>query len=230
MKILMRTKVYIRDYSRNDLTVLLEECFFIIGKSTRDLEKFHIETMINGIIKYNGSFRYDDFKEAFEMYAAGELDVKIFSGASPILIGSLMKAYKEKKYPAHLHEPIKNASPHGLPPATDKDFYETLICIMEGRRSERHKQAYPHISDYSHLVIPIVIPMSYAWDNVYRHLRVLKQVDEANGYNEQYKAVKLWLYTKYPNATEQRKLFPLSKTEGPGLGSRLGNYTSNENK
>ncbi len=91
-------KVYIRDYSRKQIAVLITECFYIIGKKAEELDNFQLETMINGIIKYQGSMQYDDFKEAFSEFAAGNLDVKIFGGPSPIMVGSLIKAYKEKKF------------------------------------------------------------------------------------------------------------------------------------
>lgn len=206
-------KVYIRDYSRKEIAVLLSECFFIIGKSTDNLNSFQIETMINGVLKYNGGMWYDSFKEAFEM--AIDLNVDTYGSPTPAIIMKALKAYKNKDGVNVRTHKNENPSPHGLPPATDKDYYETLICIMVGKRSHRHKMAYPHISDENHLQnfnkYGQMIPMLYGWDNVYSHLRTLNQVDDIgdNFYKQKTEVIK-WLFIKYPNAKLQSEMFDKS--------------------
>lgn len=93
------TKIKIFDHSRKELAVLLSECFYIIGEGNKfqKLTTFEIDTMVNGMLKYQGSMHIDDFKEAFNMYANQEIEVKLFGGPAPMMIGLLCKAYKIKK-------------------------------------------------------------------------------------------------------------------------------------
>ena len=214
------SKVYIRDYSRKELAVLLEECFYILGKSTANLDQFHIETMLNNVLKYNSNMWYDSFKEAFEM--AIDLNVDTYGTPSPAMIFRVMKAYKNKDGVNVRTQKNENPSPHGLPPATDKDYYETLICIMEGKRSERHKLAFPHISDEQHLEgfrkHGQLIPITYDWEAVYRYLFETNQVDASKDMKGQ---VMIWLSIKYPNAKEQAKMFKDSPMLGTSLGQKV---------
>lgn len=210
----MKNQVYVGDMSRKAIAMLLEECFYIIGKGTDKLDSFHVETMINGVLKFNSRMRIDDFKEAFEFQANEEIKVDIYGPASPAIIGKIIKAYKNRH--GHNVAPKKTEdfeNRHGLPPSTDKDYFETLICVVEGRQSERNAMAFGKTQNPNEVnpeYYPM-LPMAWAYDNVYNHLRTLNEVDEVgDNYDKQKAQVIKWLYTKYPNITKQSERFERS--------------------
>lgn len=213
-------KIYVYQLSDKELNAELQLCLGLSGCHKNRLEEMEIseyDKMIRAIKKYQGKMHIEDFRKAFDDYSFGELECDKFKPTAPSGIGFLLKAYKDKKYGSTPKKEY-NANVNTLPPSTDEGYYNSLICVMEGRVSERLKLFNPDAKPGR----PNIIPMTWAWDAVYNHLRKLKEIDNADTFEDQKKAVKLWLYTKYPNAKEQSDMFGKAPiTQGSGMGSRL---------
>lgn len=221
-------KIYIYQLSDKELNAELHLCLGLCGchkNRLLEMETSEWDKIIRAVKKYQGKMNIDDFRKAFDDYAFGELECERFKPTTPTGIGFLLQAYILKTFGPKT-APKKELYPdNGLPPSTDEDYYNALICVMEGKRSERHKLAYPHITDDQHLgyfrEYGQMIPMAWAWYNVYRHLRKLNICDEAQTFEGQKKQIRLWLSVQYPNAKEQSVLFKTSPMFGSGLGSKL---------
>lgn len=197
-------KETIGSLTKAELLKLLTECFSMLGRQVSNQTPEEIETLIKEAYHWQGRMWVDTFREAFSAYAASEIEIDRFTTTiSAQAVSKIQKAYREKKWGK---KEVEKNTENIFITSTDEGYYNSLVCVMEGRKSDKFQERKPKCESAK----GNEIPFTWAWDAVYNHLRKLNKCDEAESFKGQKMSVITWLRITYPDCTFQKDLFPIS--------------------
>ena len=175
-------KVY--DCTDSEIKQMLAYCCLMVGidRPPGDDKK---AVLISFLRKYHGALTNKQVAQAFELVAAGELGTEVqehYNNVSPMYISSVIRAYMHKlnglKNRYESRKRIENP-----PKSSPEAYYRRLVKIIE---------------EYN------VVPVFWAWDEVYQYLKVeVKGTPATSSAEERKEIVRKHFGEKYPNAMLQ---------------------------
>ena len=219
----MKIKEKISNLSLKELGKLLAECFFLVGKDFKKLPPDELEIFLKEVAHWQGWMWVDTFREAFSAYQSGILEIEKFTPyLTPMTVSKICNAYKDKTFgkkdKQHAPEPE-------FIPSSDEGYYNSLVCCMNGVKSEKFEKYFPKTRPLREVMaeksggLPI-IPFTWDWWAVYRHLRTLGLCDESDSIEGQKKSVITWLRINWAGAKFQEDFFPKDKGTLGGMLKR----------
>ena len=177
-------KVY--DCNDNELKQTLAYCCLMVGidKAPADDKKMVIVSFLR---KYYGTLTNRQVAQAFELVATGELGSHAqehYNNISPLYLSNVLRAYLQKLQGIKSRFEVKKKQEEPTASCSPEAYYNRLIKVVEGYN---------------------VIPMLWAWEEVYEHLAKTNGGDftKVASPEEKKEAVVNYLKEKYPEAKMQ---------------------------
>jgi hypothetical protein len=133
---------------------------------------------------------------------------------------NVLSAYANVSYPVKL-KPKEESVDDAFTPSPDEGYYNSLVCVMEGRKSPKFQEKFPDSPAPKGNEIPLV----WDWNAVYRHLMTLRLCNVAETIEEEKESVMMWLRVTYPGCTFQRDIFPVNQQNKSGAKREFLFYT-----
>lgn len=172
------------DCTDAELKQMLAYCCLMVGidKPPTDDKKM---VLISFLRKYHGTLSNKQVAQAFELVATGELGSNVqehYNNISPMYVSNVLRAYAQKLHGVKSRYEMKKKAEE-FPVSSPEAYYRRLIKVTE---------------EYN------VIPVFWAWDDVYEYLRqvVSGLKPEADAQEKKASVVK-YLREKYPKAMMQ---------------------------
>lgn len=178
-------KIY--DCTDSELKQMLAYCCLMVGidKPPADDKKM---VLISFIRKYHGSLSNKQVAQAFELVATGELGSVVqehYNNISPMYVSNVLRAYMQKLSVVKSRYELKKKTDN-LPISSPEAYYRRLIKVTE---------------EYN------VIPVFWAWDDVYEYLcQVVSGLKKQASAEHKKEAVIKYLQEKYPKAALQARI------------------------
>ncbi len=175
-------KIY--DCTDGELKQMLAYCCLMVGidRPPGDDKKM---VLISFLRKYHGVLSNKQVAQAFELAAAGELgnDAQAhYNNISPMYVSTVVRAYMQKLNGVKSRYEFKKKA-DTAPVSSPEAYYKRLVKVTE---------------EYN------VIPVFWAWDDVYEYLcQVVSGLNLTASAEEKKASVIKYLREKYPKATLQ---------------------------
>lgn len=177
-------KVY--NCTDGELKQTLAYCCLMVGidKAPGDDKKMVI---ISFLRKYYGTLTNRQVAQAFELVATGELGATVqehYNNISPLYLSNVLRTYLQKLQGIKSRFEAKRKQDEPAGNCTPEAYYNRLVKVVEGYN---------------------VIPMLWAWEEVYAHLAKTNGGDftKAQTPEEKKQVVVKYLQEKYPEAKLQ---------------------------
>jgi len=175
-------KIY--DCTDAEIKQVLAYCCLMVGidKAPADDKKM---VLISFMRKYYGTLTNKQIGQAFELVAAGELGndaQEHYNNMSPMYLGNVIRTYLQKLNGVKQRYETRKRT-ETVSKSTPEAYYRRLIKVVE---------------EYN------VIPVFWAWDEVFEHLSAIEQMAECTSPEQKKEEVIKYMKEKYPNAMLQR--------------------------